>query len=126
MHKGSCQCGAVSFEVEGPLGAPDACHCSICRKLSSHHYAGTEVSKGALTIAGAENITWYHSSDKVRRGFCTTCGAPMFFEPRHRDWIGVSMGVLDQPTGTKLALHIFVADKGDYYEITDGLPQNAQ
>ena len=126
MHKGSCQCGAVSFEVDGELGAPDACHCSICRKLSGHYYVGTEVSKDALTITGSENLTWYQSSEKVRRGFCSTCGAPMFFEPIHRDWISISMGVLDKPTGVKLALHIFVDDKGDYYEITDGLPQNAQ
>ena len=34
------------------------------------------------------------------------------------------MGVFDTPTETKMALHIFVAEKGDYYEITDGLPQN--
>ena len=40
------------------------------------------------------------------------------------NWIGVLMGAFDAPTGTKLALHIFVAEKGDYYEITDGLPQN--
>ena len=50
MHKGSCQCGAVSFEVDGELGAPDACHCSICRKLSGHYYVGTEVSKDTLTV----------------------------------------------------------------------------
>ena len=126
MHKGSCQCGAVSFEVDGELGAPDACHCSICRKLSGHYYVGTEVSKDTLAITGSENLTWFQSSEKVRRGFCSTCGAPMFFEPIHRDWISISMGVLDKPTGVKLALHIFVDDKGDYYEITDGLPQNAQ
>ena len=34
------------------------------------------------------------------------------------------MGAFEKPTETKLALHIFVAEKGDYYEITDGLPQN--
>ena len=36
------------------------------------------------------------------------------------------MGAFDTPTGTHLAKHIFVADKGDYYEINDGLPQNQQ
>ena len=36
------------------------------------------------------------------------------------------MGAFDAPTNTKLAIHIYVADKGDYYEITDGLPQNPQ
>lgn len=30
----------------------------------------------------------------------------------------------DAPTSTRLAMHIFVAEKGDYYEIADGLPQN--
>jgi hypothetical protein len=33
------------------------------------------------------------------------------------------MGAFDEPTGTKLAVHIFVADKGDYYDIADGVPQ---
>ena len=40
------------------------------------------------------------------------------------DWIGISMGAFDKPTGAHMALHIFTAEKGDYYEITDGLPQN--
>jgi hypothetical protein len=34
------------------------------------------------------------------------------------------MGAFDLPTETKLRIHIHVADKGDYYDITDGLPQN--
>ena len=38
----------------------------------------------------------------------------------------VEPGAFDAPTGTHLEKHIFVADKGDYYEIKDGLPQNAQ
>jgi hypothetical protein len=36
------------------------------------------------------------------------------------------MGAFDRPTDTKLRIHIFVADKGDYYDIADGLPQNQQ
>lgn len=35
------------------------------------------------------------------------------------------MGAFDSPTGTQLGKHIWVADKGDYYAIGDGLPQNA-
>lgn len=126
MHNGSCLCGAVSFEVAGELQPPDACHCTICRKTSGHFYAGTDVPKDALTVTGSENVTWYQSSEKVRRGFCSTCGSSLFFDPPHRDWIGVSMGAFEKPTDTKLAIHIFVADKGDYYEIADGLPQNQQ
>lgn len=126
MHKGSCLCGAVTFEIDGALNPPDACHCTKCRKTSGHYFASTDVPKDKIKIEGHDNLRWYQSSEKVRRGFCGTCGASLFFDPPHRDWIGVAMGAFDGPTETHLHVHIFVADKGDYYDIADGLPQNAQ
>lgn len=126
MHKGACLCGAVSFEVAGALHPPDACHCSQCRKQSGHYWASTDVPRTALTVHGAENLTWFRSSERVRRGFCSTCGSVLFWDPIKRDSIAVAMGAFEPPTGTQLAMHIFVADKGDYYDIADGLPQNQQ
>ncbi len=108
------------------LAPPDACHCSQCRKHSGHVFASTDVPRSAVTIQGEENLTWYASSEKARRGFCSTCGSSLFWDPLHRDWIGVAMGAFEGPTGTHLAIHIFVADKGDYYDIADGVPQNQQ
>lgn len=125
-HNGSCLCGAVRFVVKGPLAPPSACHCTMCRKHTGHFEAGTDVPKAALTITGEENLTWFQSSEKVRRGFCAICGSSLFFDPLHLDWTGIMMGAFDGPTGVRLAKHIFVADKGDYYEIADGLPQNLQ
>jgi len=126
MHRGSCLCSAVSFEVDGDLAAPDACHCVKCRKQSGHYLAATDVPRDRLTIRGGENVRWYQSSEKVRRGFCVICGSSLFWDPPHRDWIAVAMGAFDTPTATHLKAHIFVADKGDYYDIADGLPQNQQ
>jgi hypothetical protein len=34
------------------------------------------------------------------------------------------MGAFDGPTGVRLAKHTFVEEKGDYYDICDGLPQS--
>ncbi|MGC1495392.1 MAG: GFA family protein [Sulfitobacter sp.] len=124
MHKGSCLCGLVSFTVIGALPAPTACHCVKCRKTSGHFEASCDVAKTDLTIEGQDHLTWFASSQKVKRGFCKTCGSSLFFNPNFHDWIGVSMGAFDGPTQTKLALHIFVAEKGDYYEISDGVLQN--
>ena len=124
MHKGSCLCGAVTFELAGDLPAPDACHCSKCRKTSGHYYASTDVKRGALQVHGAANVAWFQSSEKVRRGFCKTCGSNLFFDPViDTDWTAVSMGAFDTPTQTHLAVHIFTADKGDYYDIADGVRQ---
>ncbi len=123
MHRGSCLCGAVRFEVEGDLPGPDACHCTQCRKSSSHVFVSTDVKRSALRVDGAEHVRWYPSSPSVRRGFCGTCGASLFWDPLERDWIGVAMGAFDDPTGTRLRVHVFVSEKGDYYDITDDLPQ---
>jgi hypothetical protein len=126
MHKGSCLCGCVTFEVEGDLKPPDACHCTNCRKQSGHVFASTDVPRERVTIQGADKVSWYRSSEKVRRGFCSVCGSALFFDPLQRDWIGLAMGAFDTPTRTHLEMHIFVSQKGDYYEIADGLPQKAR
>jgi len=121
--KGSCLCGQVSFQVSGSIAAPDACHCVQCRKQSGHYYVSTNVPRTALTVSGQDHVAWYQSSEKIRRGFCSTCGSTLFWDPPDRDWTAISMGAFDAPTGTHLEKHIFVAEKGDYYEIADGLPQ---
>lgn len=126
MHKGSCLCGAVTFVVDGDLPPPTACHCTRCRKHTGHYEAGTDVLRSALTVSGGEHVTWFHSSEKVRRGFCAICGSSLFFDPPQRDWVSIMMGAFDTPTNVRLAMHIFVADKGDYYDIADGVPQNQQ
>ncbi len=127
MHNGSCLCGAIKFEVSGELGKADACHCVQCRKWTGHFLPSTEVVRSDLKIQGEDQLKWYHSSEKVRRGFCAVCGTSLFFDPldqQKHHWIAVALGSFDTPVDTALSLHIFVAEKGDYYEINDGLPQN--
>jgi hypothetical protein len=124
LMRGACICRRVSFTIAGDLAAPDACHCVQCRKQSGHYFASTNVSRTALVVSGAENVSWYQSSPNIRRGFCSTCGSFLFWDPPARDWIAVAMGAFETPTATHLAKHIFVAEKGDYYEIVDGLPQS--
>ena len=127
MHQGSCICGKVQIKVSGSLKPLHACHCTICRKGSGHYGAGTDIERENLEIIGEEYVTWYQSSDWARRGFCKQCGANLFFDPIDSEkisWTGVSMGAFDQPTGVEIEEHIFVKDKGEYYDLNDGLPQN--
>lgn len=126
-HQGSCLCGAIRFEVKQDLTTADACHCTQCRKWSGHYLASVDVKRNALNIHNDEQLAWYHSSEKVRRGFCKTCGSSLFFDPldqQKHDWTSIALGAFDKPTQTKLNLHIFVAEKGDYYELMDGVRQN--
>ena len=124
-HSGSCLCGAVKFSVDGELQEPDACHCTQCRKQSGHYWVSTNVKREAFTLDGADKLTWYQSSDKVRRGFCSVCGSFLFWDPIKHPVIAIGMGAFEKPTGTQIEKHIFVSYKGDYYDITDGLPQES-
>ena len=124
MHTGSCLCGKVRIEVAGDLPQPNACHCVECRKQTGHYGVSLDVPRTALTVSGEEHIKWYQSSEKVRRGFCKNCGSYLFWDPIHHDWTAIAMGLFDGPTNTRMSMHIFVAEKGAYYSIDDGLPQN--
>jgi hypothetical protein len=120
---GRCNCGAVSFVAKGPFRAARACHCKSCRRQSGHFIAATQIERAGLAVEGEEALTWYAASDRARRGFCRICGAHLFWEPAGSQRVSIFMGCLDEPTGIRLADHIFVAEKGDYYDIDDGLPQ---
>ena len=121
--KGSCECQGIVFELTGELRDVVFCHCSQCRKTSGHYWAATQVSKGNLNLIKATSLSWYDSSDKARRGFCSVCGSSMFYERKGIDKISVSAGSLEIPTSLDRMRHIYVASKGDYYDISDDLPQ---
>lgn len=126
MQTGSCLCGAVAFTIEGELSPPSACHCGQCRKQSGHVWSSTWTHQDNLSFTASDTLTWFRASDTARRGFCRSCGSFLFWQHNDEDTISISMGALSEPTGLTLSKHIFVADKGDYYDITDDLPQRAQ
>jgi hypothetical protein len=121
---GGCLCGAVRYRVKGDLRPTlSACHCSQCRR---HHGALGVFSSAeatAVEIEGLDKLRWYQSSDGARRGFCAVCGAKLFWQAIGDAALDIVAGSLDRPKGLKLVRHIFVASKGDYYELADDLPK---
>jgi hypothetical protein len=126
MKTGSCLCGAVKYEVTGPLDEVIACHCTQCRKQTGNYMSSTATKKENLKLIADRALRWFQSSDKAKRGFCGECGSVLFWQGDGRDYISIAVGSLDGPTGLKLAGHIYCEDAGDYYEISGGgyrLPQ---
>ncbi|MEP5731617.1 MAG: GFA family protein [Sulfitobacter sp.] len=124
MKSGSCLCGGVTYTLTGSLRNSVACHCNQCRKTSGHFVSATQVGPEQLSITQSDTLQWYRSSPEAERGFCNRCGSSLFW--RHQDdngAVSVMSGTLDGPTGIHTEKHIFVADKGDYYDIADKSPQ---
>jgi|SRR6056297_858158 len=119
---GSCLCGGVTFTVEGRLRPVIACHCTQCRKTSGHHVAATACDDDHLRFTKCDTLHWYRS-EKAERGFCARCGGNLFYRPFQGHTTSIMAGALDAPTGLTLTHHIHCANKGDYYDLADGLEQ---
>lgn len=122
--RSSCLCGGCVFTYPAPPGPVTACHCRQCRKLSGHVSASFEIDAAGLVWERRETLGQYRSPGGAVRGFCTRCGASLWFRDAAGQ-VSIEAGSVDGATGLRLAGHIFTADKGDYYEIADGLPQHA-
>lgn len=123
MYSGRCECGAVRFHFDTEINDFAACHCSQCRRLSGFFWAGFDVPATAMVFDCTDGLAWYKSSDWASRGFCKTCGSSLFYRLNDGDKYEVAPGCIDGALGHRIGHHICVADKGDYYDLTDGLPQ---
>jgi len=123
---GGCLCGAIRYRASGPLRPVLACHCTQCRRQSGHYAAMTSVDLDHFWLERDTALSWYRASPVAERGFCRVCGSNLFWKPAAEPRISIAAGTLDGPTGLAIEEHIFCADKGDYYELDDRVPQKAQ
>ena len=118
-HSGGCQCGAVRYRVDGPLGPSGICHCRICQKAFG--------SIGAVLVSvPVDRLAWtrgapatFHSSAPVARGFCAACGTPLFMLEDDYGVIEMAVCTLDDPAAAPPRHQVGVESKIPW---TDGLP----
>jgi hypothetical protein len=119
---GRCLCGAVRYEVRGPLRDVLICHCVECRRWHGHVSASTAARKEDLVLLDQRGLRWIDSPDSdagARRGFCAECGSSLFWDPPRRATVSIAAGTLDGSTGLRIAGHWYISQAGDYYEIVD-------
>jgi hypothetical protein len=129
MHKGSCLCGAVKYEIDGELGPINLCHCSKCRKANGSAFlAASLVKKADLRIvSGSDHLAEYESGPGVGRVFCKTCASPLYSRrDAMPEAVRLRIGTLDTPIDGKPVAHIFVGSKAEWFDIHDDAPQYAE
>lgn len=121
--RGSCLCGDVKFRIEGETDRPTSCHCVECRKMSGHYWSSVETTQDSLILEQGEvSLSWY-PRNVSEQGFCVICGTPLFWRvlDPDNDKVSVSLGAIDGETGLTVRTHIFTSEKGDYYDLPDGV-----
>jgi hypothetical protein len=126
MLQGSCLCGTVRYAITGPVHDVHHCHCSMCRKAHGTAFSTfARLTAGDFQItAGADHVRSYRSSPPIARTFCDACGARLTVRfDGMPDAVWVSVGTLDDDPGVRPGVHMFVASKAPWEEISDALPQ---
>ena len=77
--RGSCRCGGVRFEIDGPLMGVGHCHCTTCRKTQGAAFrTRARVRRSDFRwVAGEELLQSSQSTPGFHRGFCGRCGSPV-------------------------------------------------
>ena len=123
-HSGSCACGGVLFEVTGVLSEVTFCHCTQCQKSSGHYVAATSTPLAKFNLIRDKSLVWFKSSEEAKRGFCSVCGANLFWKINKEEEISIWPGAFDGRIDLKAKEHIFMSSKADYYDIEDSLPKH--
>lgn len=75
MH-GSCHCGAVRYEVDGPFERVSQCNCTMCRKVNM---INTIVKPPAFRLTqGKEKLSTFSRYPGAFRHFCSVCGVGVY------------------------------------------------
>jgi hypothetical protein len=125
MTKGQCLCGAVRFTVLGALRDVVVCHCSICRRTHGGPAAYTACPMDELHLDEAETLRHYEVYTATY-SFCGVCGSQLFWRRPSFSHVAISPAALEQPTGLRTTMHIFVAHAGDYEDLSTDLPKHRE
>lgn len=117
---GSCLCGKVSYQFEGPVRVFQYCHCSRCRKFTGSAHASN-------IIIDPPGFQWLHGEDYVGRfehpdakhfatSFCKHCGSSLPWLSKSGKAMVIPAGTLDQDPEARPIHNIYYADRAPWYE----------
>jgi hypothetical protein len=100
---GGCRCGAVRYEFSGEPVLSVNCYCRDCQRTSGAALSSAIfVPKASFKLTRGRPRDYESTADsgnRVSRGFCSTCGSPLFASnSAHPDAVIITMGSLDDPS----------------------------
>ena len=126
MYSGSCLCGAVQFEIKGPISQIVHCHCSQCRKAQGSAFAtnGNVASRDFKILSGDDELTAYESTPGQKKYFCKICGSPIMSKSESKaDQVRIRLGTISSDVTERPMAHIFTTSKANWEDICGDLPQ---
>lgn len=123
---GGCLCGAVRYDCSSSPSVVGHCHCEACRRSSgTGHCTHMAIAEDSFTVSG--NVRFYDraadSGNTVSRGFCPTCGAPVY--SRNSGMPGMvfpRVSSLDNPESVKPEFVVYASRAPSWDHVDPALP----
>ena len=117
---GGCQCGAVPFRA-ARLGGAAICDCRMCQKAFGGFFGPLVPAYGVTWTRGVP--TWFRSSDRAERGFCSQCGTPLAYHTDGDDEsFELAIGAFDDPIVAAPTKQVNPRDRLSFFEHLHELP----
>ncbi|MDF0535405.1 GFA family protein [Shewanella sp. A32] len=129
ITRGSCLCGAITFEISGDFEQFLLCHCHRCQKdTGSVHAANLFSTQAQLKwLSGAEKISFYqHPLTRHQKSFCSICGAAIPTVLSQQNLLMVPAGCIDGKVPIKPQAHIFTASQANWAQECASIPAFSQ
>jgi len=116
---GSCLCGKVSYQFEGPIRIFQYCHCSRCRKFTGSAHASS-------ILIDPSQFEWLRGEEHVGRfelpeakhyatSFCKHCGSSLPWLTQSGKAVIVPAGTLDDDPQARPIHNVYYADRAPWY-----------
>lgn len=116
--KGSCLCGAVTYEVSGEPKLFYHCHCSRCRKVTGAGHASNMFFRPAVLrwLGGEEQVRVFKVPEAKRftNSFCASCGSRLPRQAKDSDVVLIPAGSLDDEAPIKPQARIFSGSRASW------------
>lgn len=106
-HEGSCQCGRITFRVDGEISGVTKCTCSICRRVGALWHGTGE--SGLKILSGEDELSVHQfNTMTAKHYFCRHCGVHPFSRPRldPTKWV-VNVRCIDDIDADSLPVRVF-------------------
>jgi hypothetical protein len=113
QKRGQCLCGAVKLSAAVETGDVGVCHCGMCRRWAAGPFFG--VTATSLAFESEAQLGVLKSSAWAERGFCKSCGSPLFWRMQDKSMTIVSVNALDEAGALKLDHEVYIDEKPAYY-----------
>ena len=112
VFEGGCQCGNISYRVEGESVNLFVCHCTECQKQTSSAFGmALWISNYEIKSLTGQLQSWTRlapSGQEIMGRFCGSCGTRVFHEiSSNQNIISIKPGTLNNTNQLRPVAHIW-------------------